>query len=288
MYLAEHLKLNQYRAIKCIPKTLSRSASPDMEAGLLKNLRHPGIPMIYDTEEDESYYYVVEEYIQGESLFAFVQNQDNISQETVISFGIQLCEIIEYLHNQKPKPILYLDLKPEHIILCGKQLKLIDFSIATELNDSGNLFRSCGTRGFAAPEQYTGCGIKQQTDIFGIGAVLYYMLTKEILPPLLKASFTFPKYCSNNFKKIILKAVSPGLEQRYRYVEQLRLELEKLYSGRIAEIASLRKNQCNRKSETNRYHTYCSSHCKLAESTGKKRILSGKKRDRVFAITSEL
>lgn len=239
VYLAEHLKLNQYRAIKCIPKALTRNASGYLEAGLLKNLRHPGIPMIFDTEEDENYFYIIEEYIQGESLSAFVQNQDNISQETVISFGIQLCEIMEYLHNQRPNPILYLDLKPEHIILCGNQLKLIDFGIATTLHDSGNLFQSCGTRGFAAPEQYTGKGLKEQTDVFGIGAMLYYMLTKEVLPSFFKTSFTFPKYCSRDFKKIILKAVSPGLEQRYRQVAQLRRELEKVSLCLTGQVAGM-------------------------------------------------
>ncbi len=82
--------MNQYRAIKCIPKAQTRSASGYREAVLLKNLRHPDIPMIYNTEDDEQYYYVIEEYIQGESLSAFVQNQHNISQETIVSIGIYI------------------------------------------------------------------------------------------------------------------------------------------------------------------------------------------------------
>ena len=173
VYLAEHMKLNQYRAIKCIPKTQTRNASHELEVSLLKNLRHPGIPMIYDVEEDEEYFYIIEEFVRGESLSAFVQSHDNISQETIISVGIQLCEVLAYLHGQKPKPVLYLDLKPEHIILCGNQLKLIDFGIAAILQKEGNPFHSCGTRGFAAPEQYMGCGIDTQTDVFGYGVPVY-------------------------------------------------------------------------------------------------------------------
>ncbi len=220
--------MNQFRAIKCIPKQLPRSASGYPEASLLKSLRHPGIPIIYDIEEDDTYLYIVEEYIQGESLSAFVQNRDNISQETIIYFGIQLCEIIAYLHHQTPNPILYLDLKPEHIILCGNQLKLIDFDIATAVGEGGNQFQNCGTRGFAAPEQYNGQQCSQQTDVFGIGAILYYMLAGQGLPPFLQNSLPFPRNCSKSFKKIILKAVSPKMELRYSHVDQLREQLKKV------------------------------------------------------------
>ena len=234
VYLAEHLKLNQYRAIKCIPKTQTRNASHELEVSLLKNLRHPGIPMIYDVEEDEEYYYIIEEFVQGESLSAFVQSHDNISQETIISVGIRLCEILSYLHTQKPNPVLYLDLKPEHIILYEDQLKLIDFGIAAVLKDEGNQFHSCGTRGFAAPEQYMGCGIGTQTDVFGVGAILYYMLAGEILPPHFFMSKTFPKYCSLNLKKIIKKAVSEKPENRYTQAGELLEELQKSFSSPAA------------------------------------------------------
>lgn len=232
VYLAEHLKLKHHRAIKCIPKTQARTASRYLEAGLLKNLRHPGIPVIYDIEEDESHVYIIEEYIQGESLSAYVQNHNNISQETIAAFGIQLCGIIEYLHNQKPYPILYLDLKPEHIILCGTQLKLIDFGISAAKDGEIHASNSWGTPGFAAPEQFTGCGLGTKTDVFGIGAVLYYMLTREILPPHSGIPGFFPKYCSHSFKKIITKAAAPRPEKRYDNVKQLQEALQKLSLSR--------------------------------------------------------
>lgn len=235
VYLAEHLKLKQYRAVKCISKTQAQAASWYLEADLLKNLRHPGIPIIYDVEEDETNLYLIEEYIRGESLSAYVQNSDNISQETMIAFGIQLCEILEYLHQQKPHPILYLDLKPEHIILCGNQLKLIDFGISTRIKDQGNQYQSCGTFGFAAPEQFRGCEIGIRTDVYGIGAVLYYMLTGERLPP--SANVSFPKYCSYHFKKIISKAVSPRQKDRFDQVIELRAALEKLSLGQAGKPA---------------------------------------------------
>ena len=74
---------------------------------------------------------MIEEYIQGESLETFVSHQKSISEELIVKLGIQLCDIFTYLHHLSPYPILYQDLKPEHIILCGDQVKLLDFGIAS-------------------------------------------------------------------------------------------------------------------------------------------------------------
>lgn len=137
VYLAEHLKLKIFRAIKCIPRNTAETSSFSldsgfpMEAELLKNLNHPGIPLIYDIDEDDDFIYMVEEYIQGESLDTFVLHPRDISPELILKIGIQLCDILDYLHHLSPYPILYQDLKPEHIILCGNQVKLIDFGIAS-------------------------------------------------------------------------------------------------------------------------------------------------------------
>ena len=102
VYLAEHIRLKAKRVIKCVSKQESMYQQFLAEATLLKNLKHPGIPIIYDLEEDEEYLYIIEEYIQGESLKAVMLNQKAISREAVIQFTIQICNIIEYLHNLKP------------------------------------------------------------------------------------------------------------------------------------------------------------------------------------------
>lgn len=103
------------------------------EADLLKDLKHPGIPLIYDIDEDDTTLYIVEEYIPGESLDRMMVHPENISQELILKIGFELCDILDYLHHTAPYPILYQDLKPEHIIVCGNQVKLIDFGIASFL-----------------------------------------------------------------------------------------------------------------------------------------------------------
>ncbi|MEG2351007.1 MAG: protein kinase, partial [Hungatella sp.] len=68
VYLAEHKELEEYRAIKRVSKTCVEYEQFRREALLLKELHHPGIPIIYDLEEDLEYSYLIEEYLEGDSL----------------------------------------------------------------------------------------------------------------------------------------------------------------------------------------------------------------------------
>ena len=226
VYLVEHLKLKSYRAIKCISKC-SRSGSLLPEANLLKSLRHPGIPIIYDVKEDDSYFFIIEEYIPGESLSSLLQAQNSISFSLMVSIGIQLCDIFEYLHHQTPVPVLYLDLKPEHIILYGNQIKLIDFGISLRTNSVGNVSQPYASPGFAAPEQRFGGSCTTRTDIYGVGAILYFMLTKHHLTHLPCDFFRLRNYCSFYFQFVVFKssALLPFL--RYQNIRQLKCALQK-------------------------------------------------------------
>ena len=208
VYLAEHIKLNVYRAIKRIQKNTSPVTSFTLEAQLLKDLNHPGIPIIYDVEEDESFYYMIEEFVQGESLDTFVSHQ-RVSHELLLKFGIQLCDILYYLHNFMPYPILYQDLKPEHIIVCGDDLKLIDFGIASFFTGSGENYQIYGTEDFA------GLPVSPQADIYSLGRLLEYLNRYSKDP------------CSDHLRRVLQKASSFQAADRYETVLLFREDLEK-------------------------------------------------------------
>ena len=140
VYLAEHVKLKTYRAVKRISKAHPLQSQFRLEAKLLKNLSHPSIPIIYDIEEDESYFYMIEEYVEGESLQEYLLYHDTISQDYIMQLGIRLCEVFIYLHSRKPHPLCYKDLKPEHIIVCGNFVKIVDFGIASYITSAGKKF----------------------------------------------------------------------------------------------------------------------------------------------------
>lgn len=183
-YLSRHLQLECYRALKLIPKSSIHSHDTLIsEALLLKSLQHPAIPQVYDIENDTDYYYLVEEFVEGETLEAFLSRQSYISLELFYEFCLQLCDIFQYLHNLTPFPVLYLDLKPEHIIVCGTQLKLIDFNVATFLSKSGNILNLFGNQDYSAPELFTGTTPNPTCDIYSIGKIMEY-LSAHIDSPL--------------------------------------------------------------------------------------------------------
>ena len=210
VYLARHQSLELERAIKVFPK---RSGAPSLfaisEANVLKTIRHPGIPTIYDFEEDSSCYYLVEEYIRGESLSHFLLHQQSISRNLFFQFCEQLCEIFAYLHTLSPSPILYQDLKPEHIMVCGLQLKLIDFSVSSFLADSGDDFRHFGNAAFSAPELAANCPATPASDIYSIGRIMKFM------------SGYVDTALSQNILTIIQKATNADPAHRYETVDEL-------------------------------------------------------------------
>lgn len=132
---------------------------------------------MYDIEEDSNYFYIIEEFLKGESLYSLVNRSGCLSRAKMISYGIQLCQLIYYLHSFEPNPILYLDLQPKNLLICQSTLKLVDFDQAVVLSQRDFLNRRFGTDGFAAPEQYTDIPLDERTDIYAIGAILYYLGT---------------------------------------------------------------------------------------------------------------
>ncbi len=170
VFLAEHRVLGERRVIKRLLKNRPFYEERKREAHTLKLLHHAAIPRIYDIEEDETACYIIEEDMGGETLYDFLFRQKCLPTSFISHYSIQLCEIIEYLHRNG---ILYLDVKPENIMIRDDQLALIDFGGAMKKTDSPEVV--FGTQGYAAPEQYNGMAA-ESSDIYGIGRVLGVLL----------------------------------------------------------------------------------------------------------------
>lgn len=180
VYLARHLGLGEYRAIKRVAKVDSCYNAFRREALLLKSLHHPGIPMVYDLEEDETYCYLIEEFLEGESISALVKRQGNLTGNMVIRYGIQICDLVHYLHSAGTEPILYLDLQPNNLMLCHETIKMVDFGCADYLSQANRSTLRYGTLGCAAPEQYTREPLDEKTDVYAIGVLLFYLATGHL------------------------------------------------------------------------------------------------------------
>ena len=184
--LVRHRSLNTQRIIKKIPVT-NFSAEGCLEVDLIKDLHHPSIPVIYDFKVSNGSFIIVEEYIYGQSLKEILSLNDSISEEFLIWTAKKLCNVLEYLHTRN-EPILYQDLKPEHIIYQENELRLIDFGIAEYLHSS-EAQTHYGTKGYAAPEQYLEGTIDEGVDIYAFGQVLKEIATNLSQP----ASFWISK-----------------------------------------------------------------------------------------------
>lgn len=212
VFLAEHKELGERRIIKRLVKSRPFFEERKREAHTLKQLHHTSIPRIYDIEEDASACYIIEEDMGGETLYDFLNRQKCLSTSFISYYSIQLCEIIEYLHQNG---ILYLDVKPENIMICGDKLTLIDFGGAIRKQEySGVVF---GTQGYAAPEQYSGM-VEEASDIYGIGCVIGAMLGERSKGR--EALFLIYERC-----------VREVPAKRYPGVSALKEELQKVYRG---------------------------------------------------------
>lgn len=227
VYLARHKVLETFRAIKVYSKNQPQACDFLKEAQILQNLNHPGIPHIYETAEDEDYYYLIEDYIPGTSLQTLISSApEKIPMKDIIKYGIKLCDILSYLHSQKPYPLLYLDFKPEHVICNGERIYLLDFGSVRQEREWLAGAGIPGTAGFVSPEVQGGRAPKKSSDIYGVGSLLYYMITGSRYEG--KHSFTSHGQAVMECETVLKGCLSEEMDKRYQDVLFLKSDLEKL------------------------------------------------------------
>ena len=156
----------------------------EREAEILSSLKHPNIPKYIeyfhiDTDED-LYFYLVRELIEGDSLFDLVQAGWQIDEENIKQIAIEILKITKYLHEQTP-PIIHRDIKPQNIIRNkDAELFLVDFGSVQEVYRETIAKNSTfvGTLGYMPPEQLRG-QVDFSSDLYSVGATLLFLLAKQ-------------------------------------------------------------------------------------------------------------
>jgi serine/threonine protein kinase len=218
VYIAKDLQTHELVAIKTMP--LPDESSRDIyyaikqlnkEAEILSRLKHPGIPKFieffnaYAPNPSKLFQYLVMSYIEGKDLETIMIERQNtpLKISEILDIFMQILDILTFLHNKKPS-IIYRDLKPSNIMIreTDKRVFLVDFGIADEnlINRKSIII---GTPGYSPPEQYTGYS-NEKSDLYSLGAVIYYLLTgidpedKSRPPfhfePLSKINTNIPKF----------------------------------------------------------------------------------------------
>lgn len=231
VYLVLHERLDCCRAVKRIEKQTCDGEQLIKEISVLKNLRHSNIPIIYDIEEDDNYYYIIEEYVEGQSLRAYRLAQGNISENGILELMLQICQVLIFLHSRE-QSILYLDLNPDNILLSGNTIKLIDFGASVFKKDAARRESSYGTKGYAAPEQYGICHIDERTDVYGAGGLMYFLLSGESYREEdgIERLNSFKQY-SRPLKQVIRKCLSYNPGRRYQTIKELDQKLRQIEKG---------------------------------------------------------
>jgi outer membrane protein assembly factor BamB/tRNA A-37 threonylcarbamoyl transferase component Bud32 len=202
----------------------------EREANILATTNHPAMPQIYDFFSESTRSYLVMELIDGadlEDYLAELTPGEFLEETQVIDWALQLCDVLSYLHNHRPQPIVFRDLKPGNIMLEQQdRVRLIDFGIA-KVFQTGQKGTMIGTEGYSPPEQYRGSA-EPRGDIYALGATIHHLLTMQ--DPRMEPPFSFqdrsitaanPRI-NTQLEAVIMKAMEYDIDKRYSSVEEFR------------------------------------------------------------------
>lgn len=212
------------------------TASYNREIMLLPSLQHSNIPSLYDHFTDPEHWYIVLEYVAGQTLEEILASapEGHLSVERTLRIGMELCTVLDYLHTQTP-PIIFRDVKPANVMFTrhGK-VYLIDFGIARRYRDGQRRDTvPLGSPGYAAPEQYGKAQTTRQTDIYGLGATLQTLLTGkepwEIRSPGMLPDLSIPIELRIELQKLLAKMLEPDLDHRPVRIITVRESLKNIH-----------------------------------------------------------
>jgi serine/threonine protein kinase len=195
------------------------------EARMLQSLNHPQIVKMKNFFVEDHRCYLVLEHIDGASLRQLVHAEGKLAESQVHELAGQMCEILAYLHAQEP-PVVHRDFTPDNLILSKNgTLKLIDFNVAQQ-QESTTTGTVVGKQAYLPPEQFRGQPCTQ-SDIYGFGATLYYLLTgQEPIPITCSRPQTLEPSVSLLMDAIVAKSTALELSGRFSTVEEITATLE--------------------------------------------------------------
>ena len=248
VYQARDLRFTNVIKVCAVKEMINTTVDPRLrqisvdnfsrEANILAALNHPGIPQIYDFFTSGQRSYLVIEFVDGHNLEQIINTKQGFLDETqVIDWAIQICDVLSYLHNHRPQPIIFRDLKPSNIMVDSHdRVMLVDFGIA-KVFQSGEKGTMIGTEGYSPPEQYRGIS-GPSGDIYALGATMHHLLTRS--DPRTEPPFTFherlpralnPKV-SPELEAIVMKALEYEPDNRFASAGEMKQALLGLISAK--------------------------------------------------------
>jgi serine/threonine protein kinase len=258
IYLGVHKFLKREVAIKDLnpllrnkPEIIERFRN---EAMILSQLYHPNIVALYDYVENENGYYIIMEYVKGETLAEYIETTTGpIPERRAISIFLKILDAVGYAHD---KHILHRDIKPSNFIINEENnVKILDFGIAKSIDGKSKSLTQTGlkvgTTMFMSPQQVKGQVLDRRSDIYSLGVTLFQMVTGQLpyddteteydlYNLIVNEPFPNPKDyyvgVSQDMCKVIQKATAKRPLDRYQSCDEFSKALLAISSGAKLEI----------------------------------------------------
>ena len=244
VYLAMDTWVNRKVALKVPHQQQDEIVDQLKEARIMASLKHPNIVELITTERKNSIFFMVLEYVEGESLDRMVRRDRGLHPTRTLEIGIDVASAIAFAHSHQ---ILHRDLRPANILVTKEGVaKVTDFgtSRVLEMQHVPYAPTRIGSPPYMAPEHFRGRAVFQ-SDLWSLGITLYELLTgtvpfydadplkiaqavstQEIVPPHLKNPVV-PKA----FSEVVMKALSVNLGDRYLSARAMLDDLTRLRQG---------------------------------------------------------
>ncbi len=248
VFLAQDESLHRQVAVKVLadrhsddPHFIERF---QREARAAARLNHPNIVQVYDQSQTAGMSYIVQEYVEGETLKDLIRRESPIDPRRAITIALQILAALRVAHQQG---VIHRDVKPQNILVQpdGK-IKVADFGIAsagdTEMTEAGSIV---GTAQYLAPEQARGLPVGPPADLYAVGIVLYEMLSGRV-PFEGEAAVTVamrhvqeaPEALTDRnplvpvaLESVVMRALAKDPTQRYQSADQMGIELDRVRQG---------------------------------------------------------
>ncbi len=237
VYLARDTWIDKEVAIKVPHKQNLNFAEHLREPRLLAALDHPNIVSITTAEKTDNVFFIVMEYVAGETLEDVIARDGALAAPRVVGYSTQLAQAVEHAHRQG---VVHRDLRPSNVLVSGDGvLKVTDFGTSRFLEMAAQNTVT-GSPPYMAPEQFEGRAVFA-SDIYSLGVTMYQMATGTLpydtptqhdLVRLRRGDLVEPPRLRKpglpeRLNDLIMKALAPDVESRYRRADELLRDLER-------------------------------------------------------------
>jgi serine/threonine-protein kinase len=227
VYLAEDTWIDKRVALKVPHRQNLDFGELLREPRLLASLNHPNIVTVMTAERQDAVFFIVMEYVPGETLEAIIEREGALDLPRALDYTCQICNALDHAHKQG---IIHRDLRPGNVLVTEHGLlKVADFGTSRFLEIAAHGTTVIGSPPYMAPEQFHGKAVFA-SDIYSLGVSMYQMLTGVLpydtpapadLERLVRGELTTPPRLKNPklpkaISDIVMKAMAPDLPERYQ------------------------------------------------------------------------